>query len=196
MRPNFSRVRLTKIWRRTSATSHSKKKKVSATLKVSLSFNNRHTIGSYRGLNQSEIVKGGPSRWLAVVQIFLYVWCVCCCSQTEREGSSRDARSVANFARFSAFLDPHSDLVTSWTNFRESLWSLVFPRRREISARSSFSASALFSERLRGAVVRSVKTDIIASLNVHANIAKITAQELSLSCFILCIIWFHQTTAQ
>ncbi len=33
----------------------------------------------------------------------------------------------------------------------------------------AFSASALFSKRLRGAA-RSVKTDIIASLNVHANI--------------------------
>ncbi len=37
-----------------------KKKKVSATLKVSLWFNNRDTLGSYRGLNQSEIVKGRP----------------------------------------------------------------------------------------------------------------------------------------
>ncbi len=50
----------------------------------------------------------------------------------------------------------------------------------------AFSASALFSKRLRGA--RSVKTDIIASLNVHTNIEEITAQELSLSCLILCII--------
>ncbi len=50
--------------------------------------------------------------------------------------------------------------------------------------RSSFSASALFSECLRGAA-RLVKTDIIASLILHA---KITAQELSLSCFVLCII--------
>ncbi len=33
---------------------------------------------------------------------------------------------------------------------------------------------------LRGAA-RSVKTDIIASLSLHANIAEITAQELSLS---------------
>ncbi len=53
--------------------------------------------------------------------------------------------------------------------------------------RSSFSAFALFSECLRGAA-RLVKTDIIASLILHANIAKITAQELSLSCFVLCII--------
>ncbi len=48
----------------------------------------------------------------------------------------------------------------------------------------AFSASALFSERLRGA--RSVKTDIIASLNVHTNIEEITALELS--CLILCLI--------
>ncbi len=48
----------------------------------------------------------------------------------------------------------------------------------------AFSASALFIKRLRGA--RSVKTDIIASLNVHANIEEITAQELS--CLILCLI--------
>ncbi len=50
----------------------------------------------------------------------------------------------------------------------------------------AFSASALFSKRLRGA--RPVKTDIIASLNVHTNIEEITAQELPLSCLILCII--------
>ncbi len=48
----------------------------------------------------------------------------------------------------------------------------------------AFSASALFSKRLRGA--RSVKTDIIASLNVHANIEEITALELS--CLILRLI--------
>ncbi len=35
-----------------------KKKKVSTTMKVSLWFNNRHTLGPYSGLNQSEIVKG------------------------------------------------------------------------------------------------------------------------------------------
>ncbi len=57
---------------------------------------------------------------------------------------------------------------------------------RDQCAHSSLSASALFSECLRGAC--SVKTDIIAYLILHANIAEITAQELSLSCFILCII--------
>ncbi len=49
-----------------------------------------------------------------------------------------------------------------------------------------FSASALFSERLRGA--RSVKTDFIASLNVHTNIEEITAQELSLSYIVYYLI--------
>ncbi len=58
---------------------------------------------------------------------------------------------------------------------------------RDQCARTSLSASALFSERLRGAAC-SVKIDIIASLILHENIAEITAQELSLSCFILCII--------
>ncbi len=59
---------------------------------------------------------------------------------------------------------------------------------RDQHARSSFSASTLFSEHLRGAAL-SVKTDIIASLRLHANIAEnITAQEWSLSSLILCII--------
>ncbi len=37
--------------------------------RVSLCFNNRHTLGSYRGLNQSEIVKGGPQTF--VFDVFL-----------------------------------------------------------------------------------------------------------------------------
>ncbi len=56
---------------------------------------------------------------------------------------------------------------------------------RDQHTRSSFSASALFSEHLRG-VARSVKTDSIASLSLHA---EITAQELSLSCLILCVLF-------
>ncbi len=52
---------------------------------------------------------------------------------------------------------------------------------RDQCTRSSFSASALFSERLRG----DIKTDIIASLSLHANIEEITAQKLS---YRLCII--------
>ncbi len=46
---------------------------------------------------------------------------------------------------------------------------------RDQHARSSFSASALFSEHLRGAA-HSFKIDIIASLILHANIAEITEQ--------------------
>ncbi len=72
------------------------KKRKSPRLRKSLCCSTTDTLGSYRGLNQSEIVKGGPPLWLAVVQIFLYV-CVCLkmrvLLQSEREVSSRDARS-------------------------------------------------------------------------------------------------------
>ncbi len=117
--PNFSRVRLTKIPGRTGASSHSRKeKKVSATQK--LWFKKRPPLGLYRGLNQSEIVKGGPlSDW---------PWsrypCMCVCALTnasrvlpqsdrEKEVSSRNACSVANLATFSAFVDPHSNFLFS-----------------------------------------------------------------------------------
>ncbi len=74
VRPNFSRVRLTKIPGRTGASSHSRKeKKVSVTQKLYVVQQKTLPLGLYRGLNQSEIVKGGPPLWLAVVQIFLYV---------------------------------------------------------------------------------------------------------------------------
>ncbi len=38
-----------------------------------------------------------------------------------------------------------TNLATSWTNFSESLWSLVLPERREMSARTSFSLHLLCS---------------------------------------------------
>ncbi len=60
MRPNFSMVQLKQNLRSHKLKKIIKKTIVSATLKVSLWFNNRHTLGSYRGLNQSEIMKGGP----------------------------------------------------------------------------------------------------------------------------------------
>ncbi len=50
-----------------------KKKKVSATQKLYVVQQKTPPLGLYRGLNQSEIVKGGPPLWLAVVQIFRYV---------------------------------------------------------------------------------------------------------------------------
>ncbi len=79
-----------------------REKKKSPRLRKSLCCSTTDTLVSYRGLNQSEIVKGGPPLWLAVVQIFLYVcvrvWrCVCFCCQTQREVSSRDARCTQLF---------------------------------------------------------------------------------------------------
>ncbi len=80
-----------------------------------------------------------------------------------------------------------TNLATSWTNFSKSL--RVSPATaRDQCTRSSFSASALFSERLRGSD-HSVKTDIIASLSLHAKIAEITAQELSLSYLVLYVLF-------
>ncbi len=74
VRPNFSRVRLTKIPGRTGASSHSRKeKKKYPRLRNSVVQQKTPPLGLYRGLNQSEIVKGGPPLLLAVVQIFLYV---------------------------------------------------------------------------------------------------------------------------
>ncbi len=94
-------------------------KKVSATLKISLWINFLHTLGSYRGLNQSEIVKGGPPLWLAVVQIILYV-CVrafenaCAAAVRQREVSSRDTRSLANLATLSLDLATFQTLLTTF----------------------------------------------------------------------------------
>ncbi len=106
-------------------------------------------------------------------------------SDREKEVSSRDACSVANLVTFSAFVDlcrlfvfQKKQLVTNRVSQSVSVIAATARDQR------AFSASALFSKRLRGA--RSVKTDIIASLNVHANIEEITALELS--CLILCLI--------
>ncbi len=72
--PNFSRVRLTKFPGRTGASSHSRKEeKKSIRDSETLVQQKTPPLGLYRGLNQSEIVKGGPPLWLAVVQISLYV---------------------------------------------------------------------------------------------------------------------------
>ncbi len=69
--------------------------------------------------------------------------------------SSRDARSVANLAKFSAFVDPiatfsfpQKQLVTNRVS--QSV-SVIAATAQDQRARISFSASALFSERLRGA---------------------------------------------
>ncbi len=101
VRPSLSRVRLSKIPGRTGASSHSRKEKKYPRLRNSVVQQKTPPLGLYRGLNQSEIVKGGPPLWLAVVQIFLYVcvrrWQmrhVCCCSQTERKRWVVEMRAV------------------------------------------------------------------------------------------------------
>ncbi len=61
VRPNFSRVRLTKIPGHTGASSHLRKeKKVYPRLRNSVVQQKTPPLGLYHGLNQSEIVKGGP----------------------------------------------------------------------------------------------------------------------------------------
>ncbi len=100
MRPNFSRVRLKKNFGRTGAPSHSRKKKVSGTQKVSLLFDNRHVslISWSKPIRDSEgrtppLIGRGPDIPVCVC-VCVCVWrCVWCCCQTEREVSSRDARS-------------------------------------------------------------------------------------------------------
>ncbi len=95
------------------------KTKVSATQKVSLLFDNRHVslISWSKPIRDSE---GRTPLWLAVVQIFLYVcvcvWrCVCCCCQTEREVSSRDARSsFSESALFSERLTVSPGFCDCW----------------------------------------------------------------------------------
>ncbi len=114
VRPNFSRVRLTKIPGRTGASSHSRKeKKVSATQKLCGSTKDTpvRLISWSKPIRDSE-GRTPPSDW---------PWsrysCMCVCALTnasrvllqsdrEKEVSSRDACSVANLATFSAFVDP------------------------------------------------------------------------------------------
>ncbi len=176
-------------------------KKVSATLKVSLWFNNRHTLGPYRGLNQLEIVKGGPPLWLAMVQIFLYVCVRLKMLQSDRE---RGARSVANLATFQT--NPTNFFPKIATSDKSRLLGQSLAclsdrwycrgGARSVRTQVFLCICSVQWASERSSPARSVKRDIIASLILHANIAKITAQELALSCLILCIIWFHQTTAQ
>ncbi len=188
MRPNFSMVRL-----KQNLTSHWCDQPFERGKKSLCDSESLHVVQQQthiRLISWSKPIRDSEGRsppsdwpWSRYSCTCVYVWkCVCCCSQTEREVSSRDALCC----QLNNFLDPPSDffpkkrlvtnLATSWTNFSESLWSGIAAAARDQRARSSFPARALFSE-------RSVKTDIIASLILHANIAEITAQDLSvLSC--------------
>ncbi len=86
------------------------KKKVSATQKVSLLFDNRHVslILWSKPIRDSEgrtppLIGRGPDIPVCVC-VCVRVWrCVCCCCQTEREVSSRDARS--SFSESALFSD-------------------------------------------------------------------------------------------
>ncbi len=137
VRPNFSRVRLTKIPGRTGASSHSRKEKKSIRDSETLVQQKTPPLGLYRGLNQSEIVKGGPPLWLAVVQIFLYVcvcvWrCVCCCSQRER-WVSRDARSsFSESDLFSECLTVTPGFCDRWI-YRKIMQTPLFSKLLQIS---------------------------------------------------------------
>ncbi len=64
------------------------KKKISVTLKVSLWFNNRHTLGPYRGLNQSEIVKGGSDWPCPDIPVRVCTFENVCAAVRQREVSS------------------------------------------------------------------------------------------------------------
>ncbi len=143
MQPNFSRVRLKKIWGRTGASSHSRrKKKVSATQKVSLLFNNRHTLGSYL-ISLSKPIRDSEGRtplWLAVVQIFLYVCvsfedaCAAAVRQREIEVSSRDARSsFSESALFSERLTVPPGFCDRWI-YRKIKQTLLFSQIFQIAA--------------------------------------------------------------
>ncbi len=120
VRPNFSRVRLTKIPGRTGASSHSRKeKKVSATQKLCGSTKDTpvRLISWSKPIRDSEgrtppLIGRGPDIPVCVCARW-QMRHVCCCSQTEKEVSSRDACSVANLATLSAFVDPHSNFLFS-----------------------------------------------------------------------------------
>ncbi len=96
------------------------KTKVSATQKVSLLFNNRHVslISWSKPIRDSEgrtppLIGRGPD---IPACMCVCVWrCVCCCCQTEREVSSRDARSsFSESALFSECLTVPPGLCDRW----------------------------------------------------------------------------------
>ncbi len=116
----------------------------------------------------------------------VYVWkCVCCCSQTEREVSNRDSRIVATLATWSLNLTPFQTPIATSDKSNDFLDKLERVSDRWYSRNGTRSARTqlfLCICSVQWASARSVKRYIIASLILHANIAEITAQELSLSC--------------
>ncbi len=160
MRPNLSRVQLTKIPGRTGASSHSRKeKKVSATQKLCGSTKDTpvRLISWSKPIRDSEgrtppppppLIGRGPDIPVCVCARWQMRHCVLLQSDREKEVSSRDACSVANLARFSAFVDPHSNFLFSkksnlWQieSLRVSLWS---PQRRHL-----FCSVSVWEERVQ-----------------------------------------------
>ncbi len=98
VRPNFSRVRLTKIPGRTGASSHSRKeKKVSATQKLCGSTKDTpvRLISWSKPIRYSEgrtppLIGRGPDIPVCVCAR----WQMCCCSQTERKRWVVEIRAV------------------------------------------------------------------------------------------------------
>ncbi len=120
VRPNLSRVRLTKIPGRTGASSHSRKeKKVSATQKLCGSTKDTPV----RLISWSKPIRDSEGRTPPLIGRSPDIpVCVCALtnasrvllqSDREKEVSSRHACSVANLATFSAFVDPHSNFLFS-----------------------------------------------------------------------------------
>ncbi len=110
-------------------------------------------------------------------------------------------------AIFNNFSDPPSDffpkkrvatnLETSWTNFSESLWSLVLPQQREISAHATLSLHLLCSMSVWEEQPVRLKEILCCFSNFTCKYSQShnTGIVFVLS-YIVCIIWFHQMTAQ
>ncbi len=140
-------VWLKKIWGRTCSHSRSREKKslhVSESLPVVQQQTHIRPISWSKPIRNSEgrtppLIGRGPDIPVRVCKFEN----TCAAAVRQREGWVIEMRAVfcqlSDFvARFSAFSDPHSifffskrrlvtNVATSWTNFSESLWSLVLP---------------------------------------------------------------------
>ncbi len=118
--------------------------------------------------------------------------------------------SVANLAILSQYLATFqtkkvffpkkrlaTNLETSWTNFSESLWLLVLPQRREISAYAALSLHLLCSVSVWEEQPVQLKQILCCFSNFTCKHSRshITGIVFVLS-YLVCIILFHQTTAQ
>ncbi len=131
-------------------------------------------------------------------------WCVCIWAVSTENQCCQLSDFVTIFSDFS---DPPSDffpkkrlatnLETSWTNFSESLWLLVLPQRREISAHAALSLDLLCSVSIWEEQPVQLKQIFCCFSNFTCKHSRshITGIVFVLS-YLVCIILFHQTTAQ